>query len=358
MSISAWPLWRGAPVLSRLASGRDNNFNLLRVVAASLVIFAHSWDLGQRTGQTWVIPIIYNRITGNYPVQLFLIISGFLVSRSFVEREHLGSFFAARGLRIYPALLAAVLLSLILGAASSTLPLSDFLRHADTVRFVLFNAVGYCTVFNLPEAYPESFMPGAGNGPLWTLPVELNCYVLLAAVGSLGALRKPAAFTVIVAALAGWFVLFPGGFPAWVDLPPQLLLAFTLGSAAYVWRDRIRVSIPMAMLLVLVNALVWSTPAAPWLFTASLAYWTLVLAYARPLYFAPYNRLGDYSYGLYVYAFPLQQTFSTTWKLLEPLPLFALSMAATLTLAMLSWRFIEHPALRLKWRATPTTQSA
>lgn len=342
--------WQRAPLLGARCASRDNNFNLLRGAAATLVIFAHSVDLGMRPGPEWAVPIVYNRIAGNYAVQLFLVISGFLVSKSFFERRELLPFLAARALRIYPALACAVLLAVVLAAASSTLSWVEFLRHPDTVRYVTHNVFAFDIVHKLPGAYGSSYLPGLANAPLWTLPIELNCYTLLAALGMLGLLRWPPWFALALAGLALWLSAAPQHFPAWVDIPGQFAAAFALGSLAFAYRNRVRLSLPLVCALLAVNVILWHTPVAPWLFTFTLVYGVLVVAYSPPLYFAAYNRLGDYSYGLYVYAFPLQQTIVCTWPLLHPLPVFFLSVAATLPLAVLSWHFMEHPALRLKWR--------
>jgi peptidoglycan/LPS O-acetylase OafA/YrhL len=85
-----------------------------------------------------------------------------------------------------------------------------------------------------------------------------------------------------------------------------------------------------------------------------LAYLVLVAAYHPWLSWPAFNRIGDYSYGVYVYAFPIQQTLVERIPLIEPLPLFALALPATLAVAALSWHFVEAPALGLKSRFRQT----
>src|SRR5512136_287779 len=129
--------------IEQLARERNNNFNLLRFLAATAVIFSHSYAL---TGHAADEPLLgwsggatYFGLLG---VTVFFVISGFLVSKSFVERKALGAFAAARALRIYPALVAATLFSVVLAGALSTLPWREFLADPDTLRFATRNSLG------------------------------------------------------------------------------------------------------------------------------------------------------------------------------------------------------------------------
>jgi peptidoglycan/LPS O-acetylase OafA/YrhL len=144
--------------------------------------------------------------------------------------------------------------------------------------------------------------------------------------------------------------------PEWLPLAPQtastrnLALLFGLGALAYVARDRVPMSLAafaVAVAVFVVNP--WGFGRGLW-FLLTLAYGTLVLAYHPRIQWQAYNRVGDYSYGLYVYAFPVQQTIVAHVRGLTPIELFAASLAVTLALAALSWHVLERPALALKSR--------
>jgi peptidoglycan/LPS O-acetylase OafA/YrhL len=125
---------------------------------------------------------------------------------------------------------------------------------------------------------------------------------------------------------------------------------FALGSLASVWRGAMPVSLTVAaiaLLLVIVNP---AGLARGVLFAPLLAYIVLVAAYHPRLTWPAFNRLGDYSYGVYVYSFPIQQTLIERIPGIEPMPLFALALPLTLAVAVLSWHCIERPALGLKSR--------
>ena len=82
----------------------------------------------------------------------------------------------------------------------------------------------------------------------------------------------------------------------------------------------------------------------------TVAYGTLVLAYHPRIQWRAYNRVGDYSYGLYVYAFPVQQTIISRIPGLTSVELFLVSFPVTLALAAISWHALERPMLALKSR--------
>jgi peptidoglycan/LPS O-acetylase OafA/YrhL len=346
-----------------LARERNNNFNLLRFLAATVVIFSHSYALtGHSTDEPllrWSDGATYFGLIG---VTVFFIISGFLVSKSFVERGTLGAFAAARALRIYPGLIAAVLFSVVLAGALSTVPWTEFLADPETHRFVTRNSLGWNIRYVLPGAFLDNPYPRAVNGSLWSVPIELSMYVGCAIAGVLTLLNKRVWFNVafiavfvIFSARPDWFVFFPKVPVAYVRL---LTLAFWLGALAWVNRDSIPLSPWAAGAAILVLAI---NPADIVHGPASLvlvAYALLTFALHPTFRFAAFNRIGDYSYGLYVYAFPIQQALVHVQRDLGPLALFGTAFVLTLLVAIASWHGVEKPALGLKSRFTSHLQPA
>jgi len=174
---------------------------------------------------------------------------------------------------------------------------------------------------------------------------------VIAALGILRVFKSRAIFSILFAG----FVLIavmknPSDLPLVTDHSeaPRLAIVFLVGTWFYLNRSRIPISIPLA--LVLVAAIVhWhKVPHMTMIYVPAVAYIVLVLALHPKLYFAPFNRLGDYSYGLYIYAFPTQQLFAYYNHDLTAMPLFYRAFPCVLAVAVLSWHFIERPALKLK----------
>jgi peptidoglycan/LPS O-acetylase OafA/YrhL len=341
--------------LSALAHGRDNNFQLIRLLAAAAVVLFHSYALTNH----WTDEPLWRRIPefnfGALGVACFFVISGFLVTQSWLSRSHVVPFVAARVLRIYPALLGAVALTLALAWLSGPLDARSFLAHPQTLEYILHVAPGWEMKYRLPGAFPANPIPHDVNGSLWTLPVELRLYLVVLAAGVAGLLARRVAWFAalwLMLALLVWH-------PEWFPMPPydvvtrDLVLLFALGSLACVWRDAIPVSLPLAAFAVLLVAVNPADLARGALFAPLLAYIVLVAAYHPRLALSAFNRTGDYSYGVYVYSFPIQQTIVQRLPGIEPMPLFALALALTLAVAALSWHALERPALGLKSRFVP-----
>ena len=333
-------------------AGRDNNTQLLRLLAATGVIEFHSRALTNHWNDDPLFRLTGDTNTGSLGVNCFFVLSGFLVTQSWLRRPHLPAFLAARALRIYPALFAAVALSILLAGLSSAVPWNRFLTDPMTLDYARHNAFGWRVAYLLPGAFKTNPYPDAINGSLWTLPVELRLYVGVAILGVGGVLAGRTVYAVVLALLIALFM----AKPAWLPLPTgdklvfELALLFALGSLAYVWRERIALSLvavaaSVALYLWNPGAMVRGTWLAP-----VIVYAVLVLAYHPWLRARRLNRGGDYSYGLYVYAFPIQQTLMFHAPGLAPSELLVQSFIATLLLAAVSWHFLEQPILGLKSR--------
>ena len=345
------------PSLGTLAHGRANNFQLIRLLAAAAVVVFHSYALTGRWTQEPLWKLAPEVNFGALGVKCFFVISGFLVTQSWLARRHVAPFVAARALRIYPALVAATMLTIVLAGASSTLDWREFLGHPQTLDYAWRVALGWEMVYRLPGAFAANPFPHEVNGSLWTLPIELRLYAALLVAGVLGLLARRGAWlaailalTVTVAARPDWFFMIPND-----SVVRELALLFALGSLAYSWRDAIPLSLSAAA--VAVALFVWNPGGLPRgaLFAPLLAYALLVAAYHPRAQWRGFNRAGDYSYGVYVYSFPLQQTVMQRWPGLEPLMLLAVSLPLSLAVAVISWHALERPALGLKSRFSKPT---
>jgi peptidoglycan/LPS O-acetylase OafA/YrhL len=338
--------------LGDLAHGRDNNFQLIRLFAAACVVLFHSFALTGRWTHEPLWQVMPETNFGALGVKIFFVVSGFLVTQSWLARQSVAKFVAARALRIYPALIAATLLTVALAGISSPVAWAQFLSAPQTVDYAWRVALGWDVVYRLPGAFPTNPFPHDVNGSLWTLPIELRLYVVLLVAGFLGILARRGSWLVIVVALVAVFAWRPEWFPLSPNdqVVRELALLFALGSLGFAWRASIPVSLAGAIAAIAFVAWNPGGLARGALFAPLLAYVVLVLAYHPRVQWHGFNRAGDYSYGLYVYSFPLQQTLMQRFPSLEPGGLFACAMLLGLAVAALSWHALEAPALALKSR--------
>ena len=337
---------------------RRNNFDALRMAAALMVLFSHSYVLSGREAAEFLARHTGLDGFGGLGVSIFFVISGFLVTASFDRSGNAPAYFAFRLLRILPALaVATTLTALALGPAVTSLPTAAYLSDPAVWLYVLRNVLLYPVTYLLPGVFADNPYPHAVNGSLWTLRLEFTCYLLIPLLDWRRLLRPG-----VVAALS---VLLAGAYLAmtWIGperAPPMALLGarfgflFLAGAALYYRREAAwlrRWPVPaLAAAAFLVSAPF--EPAA--MLVTPLALPILVIAFAlRPLPgVSSLSRYGDFSYGVYIYAFPVQQLWM---QLLGPerLGVWAftgLTLLCVLPLAAASWVLVEKPALDLKGR--------
>lgn len=340
--------------LALVVHGRDNNFHLIRLLAASAVLFSHSFPLSTGDLESEPLRKLLGCTPGSIAVDLFFSISGLLVTMSLVRRNSVVDFMRARFFRIWPALTVAIVLAVfVLGPVFTTLSSATYFLSHDTWRHLVKNLILLRGIdYTLPGVFAGNPQPHAINGSLWTLPWEVKCYIYLLiswiAVRKVTSERVFRAFATLVwAALLCWHCVSLANSTL-EHSPPRLNLMFAAGVVLYLNRDALVLSwrwlaaVVIGLALSTINQKLFGIA-----YVLAVPYIMLCLAYLPRGNILRFNRLGDYSYGVYVYAFPTQQTLMCLLPGLGIGALFVSSMAVTLAMAVLSWHFVEKPALRL-----------
>jgi peptidoglycan/LPS O-acetylase OafA/YrhL len=332
------------------SSGRDNNFNLLRMLAATAVLISHSWPLtlGKNTIEPLFVETGYK--LGTTAVSIFFAVSGFFITKSFLNRASVADFVLARVARIYPGLIVVLLLTVfVLGPLFTILPLTAYFGDLHTWAYVPFNITLKKLMWTLPGVFIDNPYGGpnggAINGSLWTLFSEVSCYFMVVIVGLLG-LSRPALFSIILAIAIGATFLIPQAEAGnLLRSSATLGLPFALGAATYIYRRWVPVSALLAVALLGLAVVSFGTIFYPMTHAFAVAYAALWFGFADIPGLKRYNRFGDYSYGMYIYAFPVEQMVMALFHHLTPWQLVLASFPPTLLLAVLSWTWIESPAL-------------
>lgn len=337
--------------LAAVSEGRENNLNLLRALAATAVLVSHAVPIALGSGVAEPFSQSVGYSLGSLAVFVFFAISGFLITGSFERSSSLASFLAARVLRLMPGLIVNIaFVAFILGPLVTTLSVSAYFANVDVYAFFVRNVTLVFLQFELPGVFQDLPYPPI-VGSIWTLIYEVLCYAGVFLVGVLGLLRHRALITAVLLAYLGVSLVLAFGeieLHHRLDKLMRLSMPFAVGMAFYVWRDRI----PLSMWGIAGTiALAWLSFGTPIYFpalTLAIAYTTFWLAYIPGGALRAYNRIGDYSYGIYVYAFPLQGF--AVWLFGPQTPwenvLYALPM--TLVFSVASWHLVEAPALQHK----------
>lgn len=338
--------------------GRDNNLNLIRVLAAWAVLWSHSYIV---TGHAAIEP--FKAATGislgSMAVDVFFFVSGLLVTASAHQRGVV-SFVRSRMLRIYPAAVtSAALTILVVGVWFTALPAGAFFAHGGVLSYLTANSTLVAGVsFGLPGAFSGNSVSGVANGSIWTLPIEVRLYgalaisCLLSGFAGEGKGRILRAVCLVLWAYAAFRLLTTDPM---ADSGARMQFLFFTGSVAYLTRKHIPI-LPWLGALCFV-AILGLTVVSAWAYTLMLPYVILCAAYGPT--WRTYNRLGDYSYGTYIYAFPCQQIVAALVPGIGVMGMVMLATPLTLACAATSWRWIEEPALRLKqWKPQPKTATS
>lgn len=328
-----------------------NNFDALRLGFAVLVIFSHSFALLHGGDDTDPLMRFSRQLPlGAVALDAFFVISGYLVTQSLLRSSGPLDYLARRARRIYPGFVVACL---VCGLAVVPLAVRDPATAFEPL--VLAKLVGGSLALRglfAHGAFPENPFPDAVNGSLWSIAYEAWCYVGLLLLGLARVLRpRPTAvlFGLSVVASVGFAVFQPdiplgmlGHIVGWPMTWARLLPFYLAGAAYYFYRDLIPLSNAGALLALaglVVGALFppGLTPALP-ILGSYLIFWFAFHPRIRVTNAAKY---GDFSYGVYLYAFPVQQLLVMGIPGLTPLALFALATPLSVVLGALSWHLVE-----------------
>ena len=350
---------REAPLGETLATRFDpraNNFDLVRIILAIVVVFCHCFSLNGSHSEP-IGDILHYGYGGTLAVYGFLVISGFLVTRSLCDRS-LDDYVFSRIVRIIPALALITLVEVfVIGPIFSEANWWVFLTY------VGFRHLWNVTVFGLDSQMYSVFRhtnpPWLMNGSLWTIPIECSFYVLLPiltlAVGlrrSIGLLFLLSLGGQVIARRAGLSYEAPGeSLFTNVHVYPFVDLAsyFLAGSAAWIARDRIPFNVGALALSLIGLYAAAGVALSDLALKLFLPYLVLYISLAGELGSRLKRLLGDLSYGTYLFGFPVTLcVLAASGQHISTAALFAVTIAITLACAWLSWRFVERPCLRLK----------
>ncbi|HZH52569.1 MAG TPA: acyltransferase family protein [Microvirga sp.] len=329
-----------------------NNFTLLRLLLAMAVVVSHAFSV--TTGVVMDEPLAaWTGFTlGEHAVNGFFVVSGFLVTMSFDQRGW-RDYVIARSLRIAPGLIVATLaVALLLGGAMTRLPLIEYLESPDLRRFIGMTLTSFKSNIALPGVFADNPFKFP-MGTVWTLKYEVLCYAGVLAFGLAGLVRSRAAALALVAGLAlsmASLDFFRPDAPKGMETSLRLPLIFAFGAALYAWRNRARLSGPLALALLAATALASGTFLYKTLLFLSTSYAVMWLALAPVLTRRSYEPKADLSYGTYLYGWPVQQALHALFPATAAVVLLAPSLLITLAAAAASWYAVEKPALALKAR--------
>jgi peptidoglycan/LPS O-acetylase OafA/YrhL len=333
--------------------GRSTGFDYMRIILAVSIIVYHAFGVSYGLPYTFQIESTWIRGPVAAILPMFFALSGFLVAGSLERSGTMATFLGLRVLRIAPALAVEVTLSaLILGPLLTAFPLSRY--FTDPTFFIYFlNTMGIIH-YALPGLFLSNPISGVVNGQLWTVPWELKCYIALTLLAVSTVVRRRALFAILTA--AGCVALFAlqGHHAAEAVNEPKhvpggvLVLSFLAAVVCYNYRAELPWNRMLFAASAVVMMILLEVPGGDYFVAFPAAYATIYLGLLNPPKIA-LLRGADYSYGLYLYGYAIQQFVANlgTWTHHWYINL-AFTLVIASAFAAMSWTLVEKPALKLK----------
>jgi peptidoglycan/LPS O-acetylase OafA/YrhL len=335
---------------------RPAGFDYLRISLAMGVIVWHSFTVPY--GMAWATEAIRNplvTVTVSFILPAFFVLSGFLVSTSLERAPSLFTFLGLRVIRIVPALGVEIILSaLLLGPLLTTLPLRDYFTDRQFAAYFL-NIAGSMH-YSLPGLFKDNPFPDTVNAQLWTVPWELRCYIAITLLAALGFVRRGRPLVIATSAAMVTLIVYLAvsrhsgiGKHNDVYVPgAALVLSFLWGVTAYRYRDAIPYRAALFWIALGSYIALMFAPYGSILATIPIAYLTLFIGLWNG-HRTVLVKTGDYSYGVYIYGFAIQQALFASgawarhWWVILPLTTVLVGCFAAF-----SWFLVEKPSLEAR----------
>ncbi|MCS4294103.1 peptidoglycan/LPS O-acetylase OafA/YrhL [Comamonas sp. BIGb0152] len=328
-----------------------NHFNTIRLLTAWAVIVAHHYSITGVTAPAWISNQWLNWAwLGGVAVMTFFVISGYLVTLSWMREPRLLPFLWKRVLRLWPGLCGTVLICIfVFGLAFTALPAPAYLTSASVLEFV-GNLTLVRAATGLPGVFTGQPVAGTMNGPLWTIPLEFFSYCALAVAGLLGILHHRWVGSLLCAAYMLWYLLcknddVTGELVLWPMYTAYFAAGCLIGLHSQWFRQH-----ASRLLMLLLPLCLLAYFLTPYQSTARFLLWPILIIAigSRSAQRNWLHRIGDPSYGIYLYGFPVAQAVTALWPQLPFGINLAVTIATATALGCASWRYIESRALRYK----------
>jgi peptidoglycan/LPS O-acetylase OafA/YrhL len=333
--------------LQPLAHPRQNNFNLLRLIFALLVLVSHAPELADGNRNREILTRLFHTMSfGEVAVGGFFLLSGYLIIQSWLSCPEIFQFLKKRVLRIYPAFIVATLVSaFVVGplAADPVQYFSTFWLGGFLKSLLLLDTPTTPQVF-FGTPYPIV------NGAMWTITYEFKCYLLVLLLGIIGVTEKRSVWLVATVTILSVVILQKFGFVSTKDDSILRLFGyFFCGACFFLYKEEIifNKKIAAVMSIVLLTGM-FSSHGAELAFATAGAYLLFYIALMPIQALKGFNKYPDVSYGAYLYGWPVQKLLLWYFPSMSPWLMLLLSIGICLSLGTISWFIVEKPALSLK----------
>lgn len=327
--------------------GKDNNLTFIRTLAAVAVIYGHSFAVTKDSGSDIVTKVTNGyAFSGGVAVDLFFLISGFLVTFSILKSGVL-KYFISRFLRIFPALWIMLFITVfIMGSFVTNMSFFEYIKSSETWKYFSNIFFLYDGAFFLPGVFSENH-DQAVNGSIWSIFIEVRLYIILSVVYMIGILNRKTVFNILffIAIIAGWLEFeFPYFSSNHTNLHVSFL--FFVGVFLYLNREDIPISPVVFLLALFIAGITLGTDKFGIGYTLLLSTFFVTVSFFSQFSF--FDKYGDPSYGIYLYGWPVENFMVYMYPELNVYENAAISIIVATIIGYISWHVIEKRFLNQK----------
>ncbi|EAW6533880.1 acyltransferase, partial [Salmonella enterica] len=329
-------------LLSSYLKRDNNNLDLVRIIAACMVIYGHAYAISPQVGKDDIIhQLIGFDYSGSLAVKIFFFVSGLVVTNSFFSKRNINDFVSSRFFRIWPAFATVVIIGYLIGISISTLSASEFMIQTPFIPYLLKSLTQDIT-WSFPGVFSTNNI-NTFNGSLWTIIYEVGAYIVLMATMVLFKYNK-AAITLFCLFIIADPIILDGFILKLTSLNDEvkyLPVCFSIGVLFGINKDSIEIKSTTLLMLVLITAIFSSQESglSKLLFYISLMYGVLYFS-STPL-FLSLKVKNDISYGIYLWGFPVQQIVASAIGNYSIIYNQVASIFISIIAGTLSWILIE-----------------
>ncbi|HWK05314.1 MAG TPA: acyltransferase [Puia sp.] len=326
---------------------KNNNFDFIRLVASLAVIFGHSFYIFLTNGYSEPFKqILVDNYSGSIAVYIFFFLSGIFISSSFVNSKNLAHFVLMRVFRIWPALITCILITVfIIGPIFTTYTLHKYFFDTQTWKYLFKNCLMLRFEPRIQSVFANNHLNEALNGSLWTLPMEITCYMIVFIFGLAGVFkhRMTVILGVVVLILVCHYLPRLKGY-LFINVQTKFFFA---GILSFTFKDYIILNRKLAIGIIFAACVFYFLYFRLFegVFYIALIYGMLILATSKIV--RKIKLPGDYSYGIYIYGYLIQQIIAHLFPNIKAYPSMLLTVPLSVIAGMISWHYIESPAIKI-----------
>lgn len=329
--------------LAEMSQRKCQNLHFIKFIAAIAVMFFHAFSIATGDSSEECIVYITNGELnfGMLAVSIFFLVGGFFIAKSIQRLKTGKAYFKARMRKILPPLVFVNFLVMIMGAFFSKYTIKQYFGMVETWKYML-NSI-FILVHNLPGVFVNNVYSQTVNGSLWTLPVEVFCYIACFIIYRLGFMsRKKFKITLPIVLVFFCGIYYMGNNIQIIRSLIRPCMLFYIGMFFWIYRDKILLEKKWAIIsfvCLCISIYFRATNVGMILF---FPYIVFVLCFEIKQVSELVGSLGNYSYGIYLWGFPVQQAI--TQKMggaMNPYLNFILALPIVMILARITYLFTE-----------------